>query len=57
MLIGMGPDESLGFDVVRVGDVDGDGITDHPVTSAWSGFNGRRSGRVCNLAGARQIQP
>jgi len=35
-----------------VGDVDGDGVTDYLVTSAWSGVNGLRSGRTFIVSGA-----
>jgi hypothetical protein len=45
------PGETLGFDAVGVGDVDGDGTTDYLLTSAWSMVNGVRSGRVYIVAG------
>lgn len=45
------PGETLGFDAVGVGDVDGDGKTDFLITSAWSMVNGIRSGRVYIVAG------
>ena len=45
------PGETLGFDAVGVGDIDGDGITDFLITSAWSMVNGIRSGRVYIVAG------
>ena len=45
------PGETLGFDAVGAGDVDGDGATDCLVTSAWSMVHGVRSGRVYVLAG------
>ena len=38
--------ETLGFDAVGIGDVNGDGVVDLLVTSAWSGIHGARSGRV-----------
>ena len=38
---------TLAFDAAGVGDVDGDGVTDFLVTSAWSRINGFRSGREC----------
>ncbi len=47
------PGETLGFDAVAIGDVDGDGIADYLVTSAWSLVNGVRSGRVYVVAGER----
>jgi hypothetical protein len=39
-------EETLGFDSVGMGDTDGDGTVDLLVTSAYSGVNGHRSGRV-----------
>ena len=38
--------DTLGFDAVGIGDVDGDGVADLLVTSAWSGIHGNHSGRV-----------
>ncbi len=46
------PGDTLGFDAVGVGDVDGDGHTDYLITSAWSMVNGIRSGRAYIVAGA-----
>ena len=40
------PGDTLGFDAVGIGDVDGDGTIDLLLTSAYSGVNGYRSGRV-----------
>jgi hypothetical protein len=40
------PGDTLGFDSVGIGDTNGDGIVDLLVTSAYSGINGHRSGRV-----------
>lgn len=52
-IVGAVPGETLGFDAVAVGDVDGDGVTDYLITSAWSGVNGLRSGRVYIVAGEK----
>jgi hypothetical protein len=43
--------ETLGFDSTGMGDVDGDGVGDLLVTSAWSFVNGPRSGRMYIVAG------
>ncbi len=51
-IVGKVPGETFGFDAVGVGDVDGDGVTDYLVTSAWSGVNGLRSGRTFIVSGA-----
>ena len=40
------PGDTLGFDSVGIGDTDGDGTIDLLLTSAYSGVNGYRSGRV-----------
>ena len=40
------PGDTLGFDSVGIGDVNGDGEHDLLITSAYSGVNGYRSGRV-----------
>ena len=40
------PFDTLGFDSVGIGDVDGDGTIDLLLTAAYSGINGYRSGRV-----------
>jgi len=40
------PGDTLGFDAVAIGDVDGDGSIDFLVTSAWSGVRGFHSGRM-----------
>ncbi len=50
-LTGRVPGETLGFDATGLGDVNGDGIPDLLVTSAWSGINGTRSGRVLVISG------
>ncbi len=46
------PGETLGFDAVGLGDVNGDGAIDYLVTSAWSSVRGSHSGRVFILSGA-----
>lgn len=46
------PGETLGFDATGIGDVDGDGVIDLLVTSAWSNVRGFRSGRMWVLSGA-----
>ncbi|HKF42036.1 MAG TPA: FG-GAP-like repeat-containing protein, partial [Thermoanaerobaculia bacterium] len=56
------PGETLGFDAVGIGDVDGDGTLDLLVTSAWSGIHGYRSGRVFIISSgverpARPVRP
>ncbi len=43
---GRTPGDTLGFDAVGLGDVDGDGIVDLLLTSAWSSVHGFQSGRV-----------
>jgi hypothetical protein len=40
------PGDTLGFDAVGLGDVDGDGTVDLLITSGWSGVSGFHSGRV-----------
>lgn len=44
--------ETLGFDTTGLGDVDGDGVPDLLLTSAWSAIAGARSGRVLVVSGA-----
>ena len=46
------PGETLGFDATGIGDVNGDGVPDMLLTSAWSAINGTRSGRVFIVSGA-----
>ena len=43
--------ETFGFDTTGLGDVDGDGIVDLLLTSAWSAVSGARSGRMYIVAG------
>lgn len=43
--------ETLGFDTTGIGDVDGDGVVDLLLTSAWSAINGTRSGRMFIISG------
>jgi len=45
------PGDTFGFDANEIGDVDGDGTVDFLITSAWSGVNGFRSGRVFVVSG------
>ena len=45
--------EAFGFDATGMGDVDGDGVIDFLLTSAWSAIAGTRSGRVYVVSGAR----
>jgi hypothetical protein len=40
------PGDTLGFDAVGLGDVDGDGSVDLLITAAWSGVHGYHSGRA-----------
>lgn len=51
------PGDTLGFDSVGIGDVNGDGEHDLLVTSAYSGVNGYRSGRVFIVSsGVRRVR-
>jgi hypothetical protein len=50
-ITGKVPAETLGFDSTGLGDVNGDGVPDLLVTSAWSSINGLRSGRVYVISG------
>jgi hypothetical protein len=52
------PGDTLGFDAVGLGDVDGDGTVDLLLTSAWSGVRGNRSGRVFVISsGVKKAAP
>lgn len=44
--------ETFGFDATGVGDVDGDGVPDLLLTSAWSAIKGSHSGRMFIVSGA-----
>lgn len=50
-ITGRVPGETLGFDATGVGDVDGDGVPDLLITSAWSNIKGFRSGRLYVVSG------
>ncbi len=43
--------ETLGFDATGMGDMNGDGVPEFLLTSAWSAINGARSGRVFVVSG------
>jgi tetratricopeptide (TPR) repeat protein len=43
--------DTFGFDATSVGDVDGDGVTDFLLSSAWSGIKGFQTGRVFIISG------
>jgi hypothetical protein len=44
--------ETFGFDATGIGDVDGDGVPDLLLTSAWSAIEGSHSGRMFVISGA-----
>ncbi len=46
--------ETFGFDATGIGDLDGDGVGDLLLTSAWAPVGGARTGRVFVLAGPRR---
>ncbi len=50
------PGDTLGFDSVGLGDVDGDGVSDLLVTSAWSALQGPRVGRAFLISGKSVIE-
>ncbi len=47
------PGDTFGFDATGIGDVNGDGVIDFLITSAWSNVKGFRSGRVFVISGKR----
>ena len=51
------PGDTFGFDATGIGDVDGDGVIDFLITSAWSNIKGYRSGRVFVISGKAQSKP
>ncbi|MBL8208072.1 MAG: FG-GAP repeat protein [Blastocatellia bacterium] len=51
------PGDTFGFDATGVGDVNGDGVIDFLITSAWSNVNGYRSGRVFVISGKAEQRP
>lgn len=50
-ITGRVPGETLGFDSTGMGDVNGDGVPDLLVTSAWSAISGTHSGRMFIVSG------
>ena len=48
------PGETFGFDATGMGDVNGDGVIDFLLTSAWSAINGARSGRMFIVSGGEK---
>jgi hypothetical protein len=51
------PGDTFGFDANELGDVNGDGITDLLITSAWSGVRGFHSGRIFVVSSGIPRQP
>jgi hypothetical protein len=51
------PGDTFGFDATGIGDVDGDGVIDFLLTSAWSNLKGYRSGRVFVISGKAGQKP
>lgn len=51
------PGDTFGFDANELGDVDGDGIADLLITSAWSGIRGFHSGRMFVISSGVQRAP
>ena len=46
--------ETVGFDATGIGDVNGDGVVDLLLTSAWSAINGSQSGRMLLVSGKQR---
>lgn len=53
---GMIPGDTLGFDATSLGDVDGDGVSDLLITSAWNAANGAKTGRTYVISGASVLR-
>jgi hypothetical protein len=51
-LTGTVPGDTFGFDATGMGDVDGDGVPDYVITSAWSDDRGPQTGRTYVISGA-----
>ena len=51
-LTGTVPGDTFGFDATGMGDVDGDGVPDFVITSAWSDDHGPQTGRTYIISGA-----
>jgi hypothetical protein len=49
--------ETFGFDATGMGDVDGDGVPDLLLTSAWSAVSGAHSGRMFIVSGTSGAPP
>ncbi len=57
VITGRVPGETFGFDTTGMGDVNGDGVIDFLLTSAWSAVNGGRSGRMFIVSGTSGSPP
>lgn len=51
------PGDTFGFDATGIGDVDGDGVIDFLITSAWSNIKGFHSGRMFIISGKAEMKP
>lgn len=51
-VIGRIPGDAFGFDAAGVGDLDGDGVVDLLLTSAYNGARGAKAGRAYVVSGA-----